>query len=266
MNLFSKQHSESSAYCKRSNYIIHGFTLIELLVVVAIIAVLIAMLLPALGQARNQARTASCQARIRQLGQAWRSYSNDFNDALVPFDTLVLGDKYLTRKPWPVLVGPYVSTKYRLFGTNWYYVDNPKAVEIFHCPQMLNKGDNNYTTAWCVSFGIARYGIGGDSYYATSPGLRRQGQISEPSRQVVFADSYDQSEPTNLLDECQKGNYYVYSPTIDSPPCNGYVSFQRHMQRTNVCFADGHAGSFSLADLRVPFPDCLTTPPLGNSQ
>ncbi|NLX20545.1 MAG: prepilin-type N-terminal cleavage/methylation domain-containing protein [Phycisphaerae bacterium] len=58
------------------------FTLIELLVVVAIIAVLVAMLLPALYHARMEARQAVCQSRLQQIGVAWRTFWNDYNDAI----------------------------------------------------------------------------------------------------------------------------------------------------------------------------------------
>ncbi|MFA5864766.1 MAG: prepilin-type N-terminal cleavage/methylation domain-containing protein [Phycisphaerae bacterium] len=240
-----------------------SFTLIELLVVVAIIAVLVSILLPALGQARNQARLITCAARIRQVGQGWQSYSNDFNDALAPFDTTVLGVSDSKKTPWPVLVGPYVSAKYRLWKTDWWYVEDyeSKKIEIFHCPQMLNLHDNNYTSAYSVSFGMSRYGVGGSPYIA--PGLRRQGQILEPSRQAVFTDSWYTAAN---MDEFQRGTYWIFYPTLSTPPYTGNISFQRHSQRTNVCFADGHTGSLTLADLRLPPPACFTTPPLGNPQ
>jgi prepilin-type N-terminal cleavage/methylation domain-containing protein/prepilin-type processing-associated H-X9-DG protein len=242
---------------------IKGFTLIELLVVVAIIAVLVALLLPALSQARDQARMVSCMARIRQLGQGWQSYSGDYNDALVPFATTVHGDRDINAKPWPVLVAPYVGTRYKYLSGNWYYVDDPKEVEIFHCPQMLDLHDQNYTSAWSVSYGMNRYGIGGSPYGTLTPALSRQSEVAEPSRQVVFTDS---CIPAADMDECQRGSMWVAFPALSTLPGTGWISFQRHSGRTNVCFADGHSGSMTLAELRVPAPACFSTPPLGNSK
>jgi prepilin-type N-terminal cleavage/methylation domain-containing protein/prepilin-type processing-associated H-X9-DG protein len=57
-----------------------GFTLIELLVVIAIIAILAAILFPVFASAREAARKAACMSNLKQLGNAWIMYAQDYDE------------------------------------------------------------------------------------------------------------------------------------------------------------------------------------------
>jgi len=59
-----------------------GFTLMELLVVLAVLTVLAALLLPVLARAREEGRRVTCLSNLRQIGQAYLLYTQDWDQRL----------------------------------------------------------------------------------------------------------------------------------------------------------------------------------------
>jgi prepilin-type N-terminal cleavage/methylation domain-containing protein/prepilin-type processing-associated H-X9-DG protein len=110
-----------------------GFTLIELLVVIAIIAILAAILFPVFAQAREAARKSSCQSNLKQLGNAFLMYVQDYDETYP--QSFIDGPPYgspTVRAFAQAINGTYGP----LTGGTWGSVLQPyvKNVQVFGCP------------------------------------------------------------------------------------------------------------------------------------
>jgi prepilin-type N-terminal cleavage/methylation domain-containing protein/prepilin-type processing-associated H-X9-DG protein len=257
-----------------------GFTLIELLVVIAIIFIVAALLFPVFGQSRAMARKTVCLSNYRQMTHACLMYAQDY-DEFYPLVAQIWIDCDHFGPVLPTLIQPYVKNRQIMncpedtasqqereasvcdnvtppaneaqrianadgrsdFAVNWQYF----------CPAAGQCPGVDYLVSFAVSqAAVARPA---ETVYATDSVYNRDangtpvgggnGQVDPPCR--FLPDGTDTFPPVGSCKE--RGAWPGWLP---SQPLNWQVFggvWPRHLQMTNVAWADGHVKTLTIGAL-----------------
>ena len=238
-----------------------GFTLIELLVVIAIIAILAAILFPVFIRAKQRASVASCQSNLRQCGSAISAYANDWNGVLP-----------LAHR------GPEWSADPNV-GAYWGYTIRKYLAskkEVIYCPSVpakfLNLLDQNFRYYQAPTIGMnVALGVGFSVGDPVPPGIPATpiDRVRRPSRTIMLGDSSAYAYPGTgeFISQGDRTGHWaicpgsksqpllVRLPKLNPWPSNWRFDFfdpKRHGGRINICFVDGHIGTYT--------PEFLLTP------
>ena len=220
-----QQPLSSISYLKRKPL---RFTLIELLVVIAVIAILAGMLLPALNQAKQQAHSIKCVSNLKQWGNAWVMYQNDYNDYVNACDSSTAynmggGNKNTSIWYGSDILGQYVNIQaysiYSYFGS--VQLKNSYRGTILECPSVRYKpaGKDLNDSATHYGYNARHKGLAPDTGVQNHLPFLKPSQIAGDT--IVIGDAADR----NILG----AQYYTWYGFPENPayswPHNKGVNF-----------------------------------------
>lgn len=202
-----------------------AFTLIELLVVIAIVGVLASMMLPALGRAKESARRIKCINRLRQIGLAVGLYAGDNAEYFPRSQHSAFAHHEMT---WGLGLASYLNSSAGAW-TNLLET-------LYRCPS--DRRDRPWSYGLSVYFELGPH----DDYEGKPLTWRRMTSIPNASATIQLAEN--QSAVDHLMP-------HFWTSLADAED----VAADRHLDRANYAFVDGHAEPLMLTNTWDPRRD-----------
>lgn len=211
-----------------------GFTLIELLVVVAIVAILAAILFPVFQKVRENARATACLSNMNQIGLGVQLYVQDSDERLF-FRSGFANSRS----------GPTTSSN----PTRWWNQLMPfiKSNGVFTCPSDSGPTPSNDVNGKPT---ILR------SYIACAAAESLNlSQIDDPVETMVVTEKWNADYTCTAANpNCVTDSWiepYNGDLTPDAyTPTRLFKAANRHNNRVNCSFFDGHAKSYTPATIQ----------------
>lgn len=236
-----------------------AFTLIELLVVIAIIAILAAILFPVFAQAREAARKTSCVNNLKQIGMGIMQYVQDYDET---YPCNWYGGLWNSS---PAVGGPY-----KWMDAIYPYVKNEG---VYNCPSDASnrKYINNTRLAAPGEVNWGSY-VTNVAYWDGGPGSPPSSDVNNVKVSLAMV-----ARPADTIWAGDgNGGFQVAWPNIGAQPVINQVKprrlglnngtdfhegawVERHQEKVNVIWADGHVNSISLDKMVDKAPAGLTT-------